>query len=125
MPELNPRENIAAIALALPVFAMLLVAVVLVYLRIKVSVDSRRRPRRRRRRIGLVASNALVGLALLPLSILYRPSLLEIAKAQIRLEEDVNEDESGDPESPLKHLLRQLSRIRRGEKVETLSLHIR
>jgi len=123
MPDLNPRENIAAVAVALPVFAMLLVAVVLVYLRIKISVASRRH--RRRRRIGLVASNALVGLAFLPLSILYRPSLLEIAKAQIRLEEDVNEDESGDPESPLKHLLRQLSRIRRGEKVETLSLHIR
>jgi predicted PurR-regulated permease PerM len=125
MPNLNPREAIAAVAVALPVLAMLLMAVALAYLRVKVSTASRRHPRRSRRRIGLVACNALVGLAFLPLSIIYRPSLLEVAKAQIRQEEDVDEDESGDPEFPLKHLLRQLRRIRRGEMVEGLSLRLK
>jgi|KBSMisStaDraftv2_1062788.scaffolds.fasta_scaffold370511_2 uncharacterized membrane protein len=122
MPHLNPRE---AVAVAFPVFAMLLVAAALVYLRIKASIASRKHPLRRRRRIGLVASNALIGLAFLPLSIIYRPNLAQVAKAQIRQQEDVDENENGDPESPLKHLLRQLRRIRRGEHVETLSLHLK
>jgi predicted PurR-regulated permease PerM len=118
--QLNARE---AFAVSFPVFLTILVAIALLYLRIKVSIATRKHPRRRR--IGIVASNALLGLAFLPLSIIYRPSLAENAKAQIRQEEDVDEDESGDPESPLKHLLRQLRRIRRGEKVETLSLRLR
>lgn len=122
MPELDPRE---AIAIAFPVFVMLLLAIALVYQRIKLSVRSRGNSVRRRRRVGIVASNALVGLAFLPLSIIYRPSLSEIAKAQIRQQEDVDEDESGDAESPIKHLLRQLRRIRRGEQVETISLRLR
>jgi hypothetical protein len=67
----------------------------------------------------------LIGFAFLPLSILYRPSLAEVAKAQIRQQEDVDEDENGDPESPLKHLLRQLRRIRRGEPLETISLRLK
>jgi hypothetical protein len=116
MPQLDPRE---AIAVAFPVFAMLLVAIALILHRFKSSVAKRHQ---RRRRMRVAASHALLGLAFLPLSIIYRPSLLEVSKAQIRQREDVDEDESADPESPLKHLLRQLRRIRRGEKVETLSL---
>ena len=121
MPHLNPRE---AVAVAFPVFAMLLVAITLIYLRIKTSIATRRDPRRRKR-IGIVASHALLGLAFLPLSIIYRPNLREVAKAQVRQQEDVDEDGNGDPESPLKHLLRQLRRIRRGEKVETLFLRLK
>jgi hypothetical protein len=45
-----------------------------------------------------------------------------VAKAQIRQQENVDEDDNGDPETTLKHLLSQLRRIRRGEKVETLFL---
>jgi hypothetical protein len=41
-------------------------------------------------------------------------------KAQIRQVEDVDEDDQGGPETPLKHLHRQLRRIRRGEPVEQL-----
>lgn len=122
MPHLNARE---AFAVSFPVFVILLVAVALVYYRIKLSIATRRHPRLRRRRIGIVASNALIGLAFLPLSIIYRPALVEVAKAQIRQREDVDEDESGDPESPLKHLLRQLRRIRRGERVERISLRLK
>ena len=122
MPHLDSR---VAIALALPVFAIVLVTIALVYQRIRLSISGRTTSRRSRRRIGIVASNALIGFAFLPLSIIYRPALVEVAKAQIRRREDVDEDESGDPESPLKHLLRQLRRISRGEKVERLSLRFK
>ena len=122
MPHLNPRE---AFAVSFPVFLMLMLAIVLVYYRIRFSIVSRRYPRRRRRRIGIVASNALIGFAFLPLSILYRPNVAEVAKTQIRQLEDVDESGTGDPESPLKHFLRQLRRIRRGEAVETLSLRLK
>lgn len=122
MPYLDPR---IAIALAFPVFAIVLLTFALAYYRIKLSFPSRSNPRRRRRRVTIVASNALIGLAFLPLSIIYRPALLEVAKTQIRQQEDVDEDESGEPESPLRHLLRQLRRIRRGEKVERLSVRLR
>jgi len=122
MPHLNARE---AFAVSFPVFVILLVAVALVYYRIKLSIATRRHPRLRRRRIGIVASNALIGLAFLPLSIIYRPNLAEVARTQIRQQEDVDEDDSGDPESPLTHLLRQLRRIRRGEPVEVLSLRLK
>jgi hypothetical protein len=121
MPHLNARE---AFAVSFPVFVILLVTIALVYHRIKLSLATRKAPRRRRR-IGIVPSNALIGFAFLPLSILYRPSLAEVAKAQIRQQEDVDEDENGDPESPLKHLLRQLRRIRRGEPLETISLRLK
>jgi len=120
MQHLNSRE---AIAVAFPVIAMLLVAIALIVHKLKDSIANRRHPHRRRR-ISIAASNALLGLAFLPLSIIYRPSLLEVAKAQIRQREDVDEDANGDPESPLRHLLRQLRRIRRGEEVEILSLRL-
>jgi hypothetical protein len=116
MPQLDPRE---AIAVAFPVLAMLLVAIALILHKLK---DSITKHATRGRRMRVIASQAVLGLAFLPLSIIYRPSLLEVSKAQIRQQEDVDEDESADPESPLRHLLRQLRRIRRGEKVETLSL---
>ena len=122
MPHLDRLE---VIALAFPVFVMLLATIALAHCRIKLWVSNWTNSRRPRRRIGIVASNALIGFAFLPLSILYRPALVEVAKAQIRQKEDVDEDESGDPESPLKHLVRQLRRIRRGEAVEILSLRLK
>jgi hypothetical protein len=51
--------------------------------------------------------------------------VIEVVKSQIRQQEDIDEDYNGDPETPLKHLLSQLRRIRRGEKVETLFLRRR
>jgi hypothetical protein len=108
-------------AVSVPVFAMSLVAVVVVALRLKQRIWKPRRPRERRR-FAISAVNAAVGLAFLPFAAIYRPSLIEVAKAEIRQQEDVDEDDNGDPETPIKHLLRQLRRIRRGEKVETLFL---
>jgi predicted PurR-regulated permease PerM len=119
--RLDARE---AFAVSFPVFVMVVLAVVLVYHWIKEELFTARKHIQRRRRIGIFASNVVLGCAFLPLAVMYRPSLIQMAKAQIRQQEGVDEDESGDPESPLKHLLRQLRRIRRGEEVDTLSLRL-
>jgi hypothetical protein len=72
---------------------------------------------KRGRRTG--AAYAL-GVAFLCISTFYRPRLDLVATVQIRQEEQGDENGEGDPESPLRHLLRQLRRIRRGEPVDRL-----
>ena len=77
-----------------------------------------RRPARRFR-VGTSAA-ADLGAAFQFLSMAYRPNHAFVAKAQIQQEEDVDEDDDGSPETPVKHLNRQLRRIRRGEPVDHL-----
>ncbi len=117
----NALDLIQTFAVALPVFAMSLVAIAAVFSRLKQLIWKPRRTRIRRR-FTIAAAGVAMGLAFLPFAAIYRPSLIEVAKAQIRQQEDVDEDDNGDPETPLKHLLSQLRRIRKGEKVETLFL---
>lgn len=71
-----------------------------------------------RSRAGSAAAN--LGGAFQFLSMAYRPNHAFIAKAQIQQHEDADEDDDGDPETPIKHLNRQLRRIRRGEPVDRL-----
>lgn len=71
-------------------------------------------------RLKIAGSAAAVGLAFQFLSIAYRPNHAFITQAQIQQVEDADEDDNGDPESPLKHFHRQLRGIRRGEPVERL-----
>jgi hypothetical protein len=52
----------------------------------------------------------------------YRPSVACVIEA--KLEEDVDEDENGDPDTPLKHFHRQLRRIQQGEPVDILVLRL-
>jgi hypothetical protein len=66
------------------------------------------------------ASDAGLAAAFQLLSLAYRPNHAFVAKAQIQQQEDTDEDDEGDPESPIRHLHRQLRRIRRGEHVERL-----
>lgn len=118
---INPIDAMQEFAVSLPVVALGLVAVVLFLSRLKQAIwkpESSKRPRRFR----LSANSAAVGLAYLPFAAIYRPRLIEVANAQIRQQEDVDEDDNGGPETPLKHLMRQLQRIRRGERVERLFL---
>jgi hypothetical protein len=121
----NPLDSVDAFAVAQPVFALTLVAIAVVILRLKQLIRKPKRPQHRRRRLALSAANVAIGLSLLPLAVMYRPSLNEVAKAQIRQQEDADEDDTGDPDSPKKHLLRQLRRIRRGEQVKTLFLRLK
>ena len=60
--------------------------------------------------------------ALLAFTFFYRPSLeYAVATAQVEYAE---EDDDGDPETAAKALNRQLKRIRRGEKVESLVVRV-
>jgi hypothetical protein len=61
-----------------------------------------------------------VGAALMFLSMAYRPNHAFVAKAQIVEREDQDEDDQGGPDTPQRHLMRQLRRIRRGEPVDRL-----
>jgi hypothetical protein len=84
---------------------------------LRLRFDPKARAQMRVRRAG--AAYAL-GAAFLCLSVFYRPKLELAAKAAIRQQERGDEDDQGDPESPIRHLLRQLKRIRRGEAVDRL-----
>jgi hypothetical protein len=102
---------------------MSIVAIVVVFSRLKQLIRKPIRSRKRRR--FAIAVVSAMGLTFLPFAAIYRPSVIEVVKSQIRQQEDIDEDYNGDPETPLKHLLSQLRRIRRGEKVETLFLRRR
>jgi hypothetical protein len=82
----------------------------------------RRQNRQRRKLTGFCPSSAALGLAFLFLSAFSRPSIAHVIEA--RLKQDVEEDDQGDPDSPVKYLHRQLRRIRRGERIDQLVLRL-
>jgi predicted phosphoribosyltransferase len=70
-------------------------------------------------RVGSGGSEA-VAAALMFLTTAYRPSVEFIAQAQIQEHEDADDDDQGGPDSPKKHLQRQLRRIRNGVPLDRL-----
>jgi hypothetical protein len=78
--------------------------------------------KRRRRDRAFCSSSAALGTILLFAQIFYRPSVSHVVEAQQHV--DVDEEDSGDPESKARQLSRQLKRIRRGEPVEHLVLRL-
>jgi hypothetical protein len=108
---------VAALAMGSPFLAILLI---LAYYYLFQVPWRRRKPESARRRSRFSWSSAGVGAALIGLTLIYRPRLHYAIEAQQRQVEDAEEDDNGDPDSPKKHLLRQLRRIRRGEHVENL-----
>jgi hypothetical protein len=88
---------------------------------------SRARERRRaakypnRKSRARISSTADLAAAFQFLSIAYRPNHAFTAKAQIQQQEDADENDDGSPETPVKHLHRQLRRIRAGEPVDRLT----
>ena len=81
------------------------------------------RPGPARRRAGFL-TGAAAGAVFLIMSELYRPGLAFLVTSKIRQQEDADEDDTGDPETPTRHLHRQLRRIRRGERLEALTLRL-
>ena len=82
-----------------------------------------RRNRRQGKKIGgFCPSSAALGVALLFLGVFYRPSVANVV--EVKLDQEADEDDRGDPETLAKQLNRQLKRIRRGETVDTLVLRI-
>ena len=65
-----------------------------------------------------------MGAALMFLSMAYRPNHAFVAKAQIVEREEADDDDQGGPDTARRHLLRQLRRIRRGERVDRLVLRL-
>jgi hypothetical protein len=78
----------------------------------------KRKKRKGKRMLGFCPSSAALGASFALISVFYRPSVDFLIKAEIQ--ERVEEDDQGDPETPEGMLSRQLRRIRRGEKVERL-----
>jgi hypothetical protein len=82
----------------------------------------KRKKRKRMKNLGFCPSSLTLGLAFQFMSVFYRPTVAHAIQAM--LQEGVEEDDQGDPETPEKHLQRQLRRIRRGERIETLVLKL-
>jgi hypothetical protein len=118
-------ESLYTFVASFPTIAMSLVGFAVIVSSLKQRIWKEKDPQKRRRGIRFSTRHVDMGFAFLPLGIVYRPSLVEVVKAQIRQQEDVDEDDNGDPDSPAKHLLRQLRRIRRGERVDFLVLRLK
>ena len=117
---MDALSAVAALAMGSPFLAILLI---LAYYYLS-RVPWRRNRKLGRRRSGFSPSSAGLETVVLGLTLIYRPRIQYAVEAQQRQVEDADEDDNGDPDSPKKHLLRQLRRIRRGEHVETLSLRL-
>jgi hypothetical protein len=56
------------------------------------------------------------------MQVFHRPSMAHVLEA--KQDDDADEDDQGDPDSPHKHLHRQLRRVRRGQHVERLQVRL-
>lgn len=114
MPALNALSF-------LPVLPFATILALLAYYALKRAVWKRKR-RRGRARSGFCPSSAAFSMAFLFGVSFIRPSLAHVTEA-IQYQESV-EDDDGDPETPEKHLHRQLRKIRRGETVDRLVMDL-
>ena len=112
---------VAALAMGSPFLAILLILAYYYIFRVRWG-----RKRKTGRRVWrFFPSSEGLGTVLLGLTLIYRPRILYAVEALQRQVEDADEDDNGDPDSPKKHLMRQLRRIRRGEDVDVLSLRLK
>jgi len=95
-------------------------AIFLLVLWPRFSRKSRGKSQRARRKWRLGAGAAMAGASFQYLAVVYRPSHAFLVKAQICQVENADEDDQGEPATPLESLHRQLRRIRHGECVESL-----
>jgi hypothetical protein len=106
-----------------PLTWWIVMMIFIVWSRLFHRTKGRQRDRSHIVRLGSSSPGA-IGSAFLFLSTVYRPNHDFIARAQIRHREDAEDDDQGGPDTPRRHLLRQLQRIRRGETVDRLILHL-
>lgn len=97
------------------------IAAALVYFCVRRAVWKHKK-RTGKRPAGFCPSMAGMGMAFLFLQTFHRPSLAHVV--EVMREEDAEDDDEGEPDTPAAHLNRQLRRIRRGEKLETLTLRL-
>lgn len=80
----------------------------------------RRRKRQGRRNLGFCPTYTSAGNALHAIQAIAQPRV-EYVLAE-KFDDEADEDAEGEPNTPEKHIHRQLRRIRRGEKVERLTV---
>jgi hypothetical protein len=107
-------DVIGALALMAPFLA---IAAILVHYFLQRAI-AKRKLRQGKSVFGFCPSSFALGTALQFMPMFYRPSVAYVI--EIRRVETSDEDDEGDPETPAKHLHRQLRRIRRGEPIDTL-----
>ena len=69
---------------------------------------------------GIIPSSADMGNAFQVLQVLVQPRVQYVIEE--KLDEEADEDDSGGPDDPIRHLRRQAAKIRRGEKLERLTV---
>jgi hypothetical protein len=79
----------------------------------------RRRRRLGRKRLGFYPSSAAMGNALQSLQVFAEPQVEHILEE--KLEEAADEDDSGGPDDPTRHLHRQVRKLRQGKRLERLT----
>jgi hypothetical protein len=78
------------------------------------------RKRRGKRNLGFYPTYTSAGNALQALQVMAQPRAEYVLEE--KFEDEADRDDEGEEESPEKHLHRQLRRIRRGERVERLTI---
>jgi hypothetical protein len=76
-----------------------------------------------RRHLGFCPTYTSAGNALQALQVMAQPRAEHVLAE--KFDDEADDDDEGDPDHPGKHLHRQLRRIRRGEKVERLTVLLR
>lgn len=112
----NVFNQICVFCLCVP---SLLIGLILFHYQLRRAVWRRKRQQGKGSSCFCASSSAL-WMTLLFVQVFYRPSV-EYVLAEHQ-DEDVEEDDNGDPATPEKQLNRQLKRIRRGEPVDRLIL---
>jgi len=107
----------ASAAVAAPLLAIVLILVYYYLLRL---VVTRLKPPGQRR--VFCPSSFALGMAFQFMQVYHRPSMVWVLEA--KQEQQVEEEDSGDPDTPLRHFHRQLRRIRQGEPPELLELRL-
>ncbi|HVN92630.1 MAG TPA: hypothetical protein VMT38_02990 [Terracidiphilus sp.] len=108
-----------SVAASLPYLIIVVVVVHFLLRRLNWKLDQRRGKRNTR----FCPSVGALGMMLLFMQVFVRPTLQYVLET--RQDQDVEEDDEGDPESTLKQLNQQLKRVRRGEKIGDLVLRLR
>ncbi|HEY8998334.1 MAG TPA: hypothetical protein VIM60_10565 [Edaphobacter sp.] len=81
------------------------------------------RMRWRRTRRGFRPSGAMLGNALQQLQTIAEPLAQHVIEE--KEDEDADDEEAGGPDDPVRHLHRQARKIRRGERLENLTVYLR
>ena len=71
---------------------------------------------------GFRPSTAMLGNALHHLQTIAQPQMQHVIEE--KLEEDLEDEEAGGPDDPVRHLHRQAAKIRRGEPVERITTYL-